>query len=146
MSLRVRISGVQEAVAKLKQYDVRKQQGVRRVVAESAFNIEKTAKKRAPVDTGRLRSSITSDFKNSGFSAETKAATFYAIYVEFGTSPHFPPVAALRGWAKRHRASEWAVARGIARRGTPAQPFLYPAFLQEKPRFIRNLRAEMSKL
>jgi len=144
--MKVRISGVKETVVKLKAYDARKQQGIRRVVAESAFNIEKTAKKRTPVDTGRLRSSITSDFKDSGFTAETKAAAFYAIYVEFGTSPHFPPVSALRGWAKRHGVNEWAVAKGISKRGTPAQPFLYPAFLQEKPRFVRNIRAEMSKL
>lgn len=144
--MKVRITGVKETVAKLKAYDARKQQGIRRVVADSAFSIESKAKGRTPVDTGRLRSSITSDFKDSGFTAATKAAAFYAIYVEFGTSPHFPPVSALRGWAKRHGTNEWAVARGIARRGTPAQPFLYPAFLQEKPQFIRNIREEMSKL
>ena len=146
MSIKVRISGVKETIAKMDAYGNRKEQAIKNIVKESALNIEATAKKRAPVDTGRLRSSINSNFTNDGYTAEVIAATFYAIYVEYGTSPHFPPVAALRGWAKRHGANPWAVARGIARRGTPAQPFLYPSFMQEKPRFVSRIKAEMSKL
>ena len=42
----------------------------------------------------------------------------YAIYVEEGTRPHFPPIAALQGWADRHGIPVWAVALKIAREGT----------------------------
>lgn len=42
----------------------------------------------------------------------------YAIYVERGTKPHFPPISALQGWASRHGIPVWAVARKIAREGT----------------------------
>lgn len=42
----------------------------------------------------------------------------YATYVEHGTRPHFPPIAALQGWADRHGIPVWAVARKIAREGT----------------------------
>jgi HK97 gp10 family phage protein len=143
--MKIRISGLKETIAGLKSYDNRKQMAIKQIVAGSAFNIEANAKKRASVDTGRMRSSITNEFSDSGFTAKTVVPVDYAAYVEFGTSPHFPPVHALRRWAKRHGVNEWAVAKGISKNGTPAQPFLFPSFLQEKPRFNSNLRSEMRK-
>lgn len=58
-----------------------------------------------------------------GFAAE------YSRFVEFGTRPHFPPVDALKRWARRVLGDEsaaWPVARKIAEEGTPEQPFVRP--------------------
>jgi HK97 gp10 family phage protein len=55
-----------------------------RVVAKSALDIERDAKIIAPVDTGTLESSITSDI--DGLSAEIGPHTDYEAFVEYGTS------------------------------------------------------------
>jgi len=54
-------------------------------------------------------------------------AVLYAIYVEKGTRPHFPPVEAIRRSMKVTEQHAWAIARSIARKGTKAYPYLMPA-------------------
>ena len=49
------------------------------------------------------------------------------------TRPHFPPVKALTGWAKRHGMNPYVVANSIAQKGTPIVPFLRMAFNQSRP-------------
>jgi len=104
---------------------------IRAFLRRSAFHVEAEAKKRAPVDTGRLRGSIGSEFAPLWAVVGSKLA--YAPHVEFGTRPHFPPPRALQPWAKRHgfpagNAGAFLVARAIAWRGTKPQPYLLPAF------------------
>lgn len=55
-----------------------------KVVAKSALDIERDGKINAPVDTGTLESSISSDI--DGLSAEIGPHTDYEAYVEYGTS------------------------------------------------------------
>ena len=109
---------------------------------KSAFTIEGRAKELAPVDTGRLRSGVQT--KLGPFRAVVAATVFYSPYVEFGTRPHFPPVEALRGWARRHRQNPWAVAMAIAKRGTRAQPFMRPGAEQSMP-IIRGYLEEAAR-
>ncbi len=86
-----------------------------------------------PVDQGMLKKSLHTE--NEFLHKEVVADSPYAAYVEFGTSPHFPPPDALIGWAKRTMGLKddeakkvgWAIARKIAREGTPSQPFMKPA-------------------
>lgn len=54
------------------------------IVKKSALAIEATAKINAPVDTGTLESSISSDI--NGLTAEIGPDTDYEAYVEYGTS------------------------------------------------------------
>jgi hypothetical protein len=54
----------------------------------------------------------------------------HTLYVEKGTAPHWAPIDALKGWARRVLGSEraaWAVQWKIAREGTDPQPFIGPA-------------------
>jgi HK97 gp10 family phage protein len=62
---------------------------VERVVAEVALGMEKDAKMEAPVDTGYLRSSITSS-KVGPAEWEVRAGADYASFVNFGTR-HMAP-------------------------------------------------------
>lgn len=57
---------------------------VPRVVAKVAFDIEASAKAGAPVDTGNLKNSISTDV--DGLTAEIGPTASYAMYVEYGTS------------------------------------------------------------
>lgn len=54
-------------------------------LTKGAFIVEAKAKRNAPVDTGRLRSSITTYNDQYAISKSVIAATSYAIYVEEGT-------------------------------------------------------------
>lgn len=87
------------------------------------------AKRFSPVDTGRLRSSITGTVSKAGFPNPRLQGIVgtnveYARFMEEGTgifagnSPvRMPPIEALEGWARRHKVNAWSVAYAIYRRG-----------------------------
>jgi HK97 gp10 family phage protein len=105
-----------------------------------------SAKRKAPVDTGLLRASITPSVKSSG--KETigivGSNVKYAPFMELGTRPHFPPIAALETWARRHGMSAYVVCRAIARRGLRARRYLGRA-LDENVRRISRIFADEVK-
>lgn len=57
----------------------------------------------------------------------------HGIYLEKGTRPHFPPVAAITPWALAHGIAPYALALHISRVGTKPHPFLEPALTQSIP-------------
>ncbi len=130
MSMEVEIEGLKEAMARI---DAGLVAGpVRAFMSRAAMYIEAEAKKNAPVDTGRLRTSITHEVDTENTVpqwAKVGSNLFYAPYMEYGTGlrtdgtggsgkRHHPPGDALQGWAERHGlASGWAVASAIAARG-----------------------------
>lgn len=120
----VRIDGLDELRAKLT--STRAEPPVQRFLDRAAIFIQGQARIHAPVDTNVLRGSVTVETTGKH---ERSIGTNkdYGPYVEFGTRPHFPPVAAITPWAKRHRLEPFAVARAIGMRGTKAQPFMRPA-------------------
>lgn len=68
---------------------------VSKLVKDTLYNIEKDAKQKCPVDTGRLRGSITTNII-SAYSGEVGTNVEYAEYVEYGTryqsaQPYFEP-------------------------------------------------------
>ncbi|MCA1387353.1 HK97 gp10 family phage protein [Bradyrhizobium sp. BRP05] len=67
----------------------------------------------APVDTGNMKRSITSEFTDGGFTGTTQPHTDYAGYVEYGT------------------------------RFQEEQPFVRPAFEEQKKVFINDLNRIM---
>ena len=80
---------------------------IERALTKSALIVERDAKLNAPVDTGRLRTSITHKVEETY--AEVGTNVEYAKSIEFGTS----------------RQS--------------AQPFLFPAYNNNKQRILREL-------
>jgi HK97 gp10 family phage protein len=125
---------------------------IRSFLVKTGFVVERTGKENAPVDTGRLRSSITSrvgqDIRSDP-SVFIGSNLLYAPYVEFGTKPHWPPLSAMQPWAKRHgfpagRRGAFLVARAISRRGTRPQPFLVPALKSNAAR-IRSLLVDAAR-
>jgi len=108
---------------------------LRKAFADAVLLLERESKRRAPVDTARLRSSITHavDTRTVPLWGKVGTDVHYAPYVEFGTRPHWPPFSALQPWARRHgfppgRAGAFLVARVIAARGTKARRFFRNAF------------------
>lgn len=112
-----------------------------------ALNIQSQAKRNitdAPaVDTGQLRASIKVETYSSGFAARVGTDLTYGKWVEFGSGPHFPPLAPIREWVRRHGLppeAAYPIALAISRRGTPAKAWLFPAFEAERPKFDDLIR------
>lgn len=116
---------------------------------EATMLVVTGAKRNAPVDTGRLRSSITGEvrFKNGllGKDVEGVAGTNvdYAPYMEFGTgtfvgrAPHYPPPGAIALWSRRHGLNPYVVALSIYRKGgLQGRHFLQKAFDDNKTRIV----------
>lgn len=98
------------------------QKNLRRI----GLKIVSEAKKRCPVDTGRLRNSIHSDLTSDGFGIRVGTNVNYAPDVEFGTKPHTikPKDSEALRWEDENGEH---FAKKVEHPGTEAQPFLRPA-------------------
>ena len=109
---------------------------VRKVVKNSAFNIERNAKSSASVKTGHLRRSISTKMGDMEATIHTSNLK-YAPMVEFGTRPHI-----IR--AKNKKALYWKGAshpvKQVSHPGSKAKPYLIPAFEKEKDQFLEKLK------
>lgn len=81
----------QDFITSLTQYDEQVKNGLKDAIKECAFAIERDAKKNCPVDTGRLRASITTDTtKIDDYEATVGTNIEYATHVEYGTHKQSP--------------------------------------------------------
>ena len=109
---------------------------IRKVVKNSAFNIERNAKSSASVKTGHLRRSISTKMGDMEATIHTSNLK-YAPMVEFGTRSHI-----IR--AKNKKALYWKGAKHPIKKvnhpGSKAKPYLIPAFEKEKDQFLEKLK------
>lgn len=104
-------------------------------VEETATNIERKAKLNAPVDTGRLRSSIhVAGFLESGLASRVAVDVDYAPYLEFGTGQRVEIPPELVDFAKQFEGTQPAPGGGIE-----PQPFLFPAAFSERGPFKKRI-------
>lgn len=110
--------------------------------------ILRDAKIFAPVDTGRLRASITPSVTatENVIKGIVGSNVVYAPYVELGTRPHFPPISALETWARSHGTSAFLVARAISRRGTKAVKYLQRAYEENIGRIMSMINLAVKKI
>lgn len=97
MTITIETAGFKELAADLGDASFRVTAQAALVVAKTAHDIERDAKILAPVDTGFLKNSISSDIR--ALTAIVGPTASYASYVEFGTSrmspePYMFPAAA----------------------------------------------------
>lgn len=86
---------------------------VKHIVKSNTVNMNSKMQNLAPDDTGNMKRSITSEFTDGGFTGTTQPHTDYAGYVEYGT------------------------------RFQEEQPFVRPAFEEQKKVFINDLNRIM---
>lgn len=113
MKMNMELKGLEQLINKLQDYQVDKKAEVSEIVKETAFKIQAGAKQRAPVDTGHMKRNIKVDIASDEMSAEIGTRgddVEYSVHVEFGT------------------------------KNTPAQPFLFPAYEDERPEYLRKLK------
>jgi len=139
MAMRLELRGAEELTAAL----ARSPQVVRLTQAEAMtaalLLVERDARRNVRQDTRRLMNSITHSLRTepNRLVGRVGPSLRYGLYVERGTRPHWPPIAALQGWARRHGVNPYALQRAIGRRGTRPRPFLVPAYLRNAERIIR---------
>jgi len=106
-----------ELANKFKQISKSVENEIEQALFESALMIERDAKIKVPVDTGRLRASISSRLveKSGTPYAEVGTSISYAKIQEFGSSKQ------------------------------PAQPFLYPAYVENKQKILKKLAKAFKK-
>ncbi|NUR42060.1 MAG: HK97 gp10 family phage protein [Streptomyces sp.] len=116
---------------------------VARAVDRTRIDVQNEARRRAPVDTGRLRSSIVSRAEGGGRSLGYMVGSNvnYAAAVEYGTAPHVIK-------PKYKQALYWpGAAHPVAQvnhPGTAAQPFLRPA-IELTPIFWRAHASQIGR-
>ena len=109
---------------------------VRKVVKNSAFNIERNAKSSVSVKTGHLRRSISTKIGDMEATIHTSNVK-YAVIVEKGSKAHV-----IR--PKNKKALYWKGAshpvKQVNHPGSKAKPYLIPAFEKEKDQFLEKLK------
>nr|WP_296267645.1 HK97-gp10 family putative phage morphogenesis protein [uncultured Merdimonas sp.] len=83
---------------------------VKKVVRHNGAEMQTKAQQNAPVDTGTLKRSIGIEITDGGMTAEVEPTAGYAPYVELGT------------------------------RFMEAQPYLGPAFNEQKEKFKKDMK------
>ena len=98
--------------------------------------VQRSAMKKVPVDTSRLKNSITPEVRAQGnlVTGVVGSNVKYAAFVELGTKAHFVPQQYIGTWARRHGFGD----RGLFVSGE-AQPYLEPAFAENAERIVRML-------
>jgi HK97 gp10 family phage protein len=166
--IKFKLEGMQKAIRELDKWEENKKLKIANQFNSSAMAIVKGAKMKAPVNQGRLRSDIQSDITRSKMGTVVSAGVFntvaYAPYVEFGTKGKVNVPEELQDYAKTFQGKtggtfdqllenigDWAkkkgideglvfpIARKIAREGVKPQPYLFPAFEEERPKLIKKL-------
>jgi len=133
--VKAEIKGLKEAQRKMDQ-TARDLRGTAMVEAmrDATLVVTRAARINAPVDTGRLRASIVPEVvrRDNVVRGIVGSNVVYAPYMELGAKAHWPPLAALEVWARRHHTTAFLVARAIARRGIKARRFLQRAVMENR--------------
>lgn len=110
MAFSARVLGMDRLRRRLGELSEGEQAAAKVEVKRGALAVQSGARRRSPVDTGRLRNSITHELAADELSARIGTNVEYAPHVEFGT------------------------------RRARAQPYLFPALESEVPRFVSRMR------
>lgn len=127
----------------LRRFFGRMSDDVARAVDRTRIDVQNEARRRAPVDTGRLRSSIVSRTEGGGRQVGYVVGSNvnYAAAVEYGTAPHVIK-------PRYKQALYWpGAAHPVAQvnhPGTKAQPFLRPA-IELTPIFWRAHASQIGR-
>jgi hypothetical protein len=118
--------------------------------------VEGEIKERTPHAFGTLRESFSSQVTSAADNVigVVGSPLNYAVPVELGTKPHFPPVAAIQEWVEQKmalrgpeaRSVAYLIARKIAVRGTKGAFMVQHAFEAAKPELERQAQATLQAI
>lgn len=117
---------------------------VDRGVRETALQIERTASRFAPVETGELRADIMAyRLRQTAWSIGTTKE--YGPDVEYGTAPH-TITPDTEDFLHFQVDGQWVTTDEVEHPGTEAQPFLRRALNTHRSDLVENINDEIQKL
>lgn len=125
---RSRVDGGARLRRFLRELDKDVRDPIRQALTDVSQKMLASAQARVPVDTGTLRDELSAKVDSSGLRADvglrgkrSRRKAFHGLFVEFGTAAH-----------GKHP-------------GTPARPFLHPAFEESKADGLKRVRAAVQE-
>ncbi len=134
----IRVTGIQQALKALEDYKDTKTERLEEATQQATIDVQRDAKKNAPVDTGRLRSSIHRTSNNLNGTVFTNVE--YAPYIEFGTGSMVDVPEGLEDYAMQFKGE------GKRQVNMPSQPFLFPAWEKHRAEYIRKVKKILSSI
>lgn len=118
MATKAGMDGGKKLARKFREIGKNAETAVEKAIQKGALIVERSAKQKAPVDTGRLRSSITHRIKEEDGNpvAEVGTGVSYSRHVEYGSSK------------------------------APAQPFLMPAYMENRSLIKNEIKKALQKV
>jgi len=114
--------------------------GINRALAECVTESKAVVRRRTTVLQGSIQMRPAVQLEKHVVGYWGSFAVNYAIYVEKGTRPHFPPVDAIAQSMRLDPRHAYAVARSIASKGTKAYPYLVPTAQKIYPKLAGYIR------
>ena len=135
-----KVTGAQALIAKLKALSSDVERFVIDETEAAGRDIEADAKRNAPVDLGKLRQSINYQKGDNGLKAFVFVNVPYAAYQEFGTGGmvNVPP--------EMKEIAEYYRGKGVRQVNLRPQPYLYPALVLNRERYIQTLQKKLDIL
>ena len=136
--MNVEVKGVDELIVKLQ--NMADESKIQQQLGIACALVERSAKMKAPKDTGALRRSITS--KVDGLTGTVFTPLEYAPYVEYGTGLFAENGAGRKDvpWNYQDDKGEWH-----STRGQKPQPFMRPALNENRTEIIRIIKEGLDK-
>lgn len=136
--MNVEVKGVDELIVKLN--NMADESKIQQQLGLACALVERSAKMKAPKDTGALRRSITS--KVDGLTGIVFTPLEYAPYVECGTGLFAENGAGRKDvpWNYQDDKGEWH-----STRGQKPQPFMRPALNENRTEIIRIIKEGLDK-
>lgn len=136
--MNVEVKGVDELIVKLQ--NMADESKIQQQLGLACALVERSAKMKAPKDTGALRRSITS--KVDGLTGIVFTPLEYAPYVEYGTGLFAENGAGRKDvpWNYQDDKGEWH-----STRGQKPQPFMRPALNENRTEIIRIIKEGLDK-
>jgi len=138
-TINVQIKGIKETLKKFEKFGEEGVKEVQEVTRFVADDIVADAKRLSPVDTGRLRQSISRQEVNK-LTQRIVSSEKYAPYMEFGTGRLTSIPTELKELASLFKG------KGVKEINIPAQPFMYPAFILGRQEYLEELKDSLKYL
>lgn len=115
--------------------------GLKAAMGKACALVERSAKQKAPKDTGALRRSITSEVETSGEDIIGIVYTplEYAPYIEYGTGLFAESTGRQDAWSYQDDKGNWHTTSG-----QPPQPFMRPALDENREKITEILKEGIS--
>jgi HK97 gp10 family phage protein len=137
MSAEIKLEGLDEIIDQLSK--IGNQANVDKALGKACAIVEKSARKKAPKDHGKLRRSITSKVEDNKVIVYTPLE--YAPYVEYGTGLFAEGGGRMDvPWCYEDDRGKWHTTSG-----QKPQPFMRPALNENRARILKMLKEELTK-